>query len=46
MTGGDVNGIDDFLVLDEWDAIAWSDENILSNAIFDNWVFTAAYVQL
>ena len=36
VTGGDVNAIDDFLVLDEWDAIAWSDENILSNAIFDN----------
>ena len=36
VTGGDVFAVDDFLVLDEWDAIAWSEENILSNAIFDN----------
>ena len=25
VTGGDFNAIDDFLVLDEWDAIAWSE---------------------
>ena len=36
VTGGDVDAVDDFLVLDEWDAIAWSEENIESNAIFDN----------
>ena len=36
VTSGDLNAVDDFLVLDEWVAIAWSDENILSNAIFDN----------
>ena len=36
VIGGDVNAVDDFLVVDQWDAVAWSDDNIAEGAIFDD----------
>ena len=36
VAGGDDNAIDDFLVVDRWDTIAWSEGNIASNVIFDD----------
>ena len=36
VIGGDGNAVDDFLVVDQWDAVAWSEDNIAEGAIFDD----------